>query len=77
MKATLRIGKSGIDAIIDEARTQLKARGEIKVRVNRSLEDKTRRVAEELASRTNSRVVDVRGKTFILGDLDVDTNSKN
>jgi RNA-binding protein YhbY len=78
VEATLHVGKEGLDKIVGEARDQLEARNRIKVRVNRPMvqgrmKDSARDLAEELAIKTGSRVVDVRGRTFILekiGDVD-------
>ncbi len=67
----VRIGKSGItEGVIGEIKRQLESRGVIKVRVLRTyLREsglKTKDVAEEVASRVNARVRDVRGHVFVL-----------
>lgn len=71
MEVTLRVGKDGLDSIVQEARDQLESRDRIKVKVNQPLvegrmRDFTEGVAEELAVKTDARVVWVKGRTFVL-----------
>jgi len=68
-KPTVWIGKGGIGVpIVDEIKKQLKAQGNVKVKVlkavlrEKSMED----VASEVAEKTGSELIEVRGHTFIL-----------
>ncbi len=70
---SVRIGKKGLsDSIIDEINGQFKNRDidALKIEVKHSgtySSDKGREeIAEEVASKTDSRLVEVRGKKFIL-----------
>ncbi len=71
LQATLRIGKKGITlGIIQEINNQLKSRGIIKIKVLKNFIEEfnisVKAVAEELSKRTNSKILEIRGKTFIL-----------
>jgi len=71
MEVTLRVGKSGLERIVEEAKDQLEARKKIKVRVNQPMVEGrmgefTGKMANKLAGETGARVVRVRGRTFIL-----------
>jgi RNA-binding protein YhbY len=71
LEPTLFIGKSKIDKVVEEAKKQLDARAEIKVKVNSPLiegrmSEFTKKIAEELAQKTGSEVLWVRGRTFVL-----------
>jgi len=54
--------------VLDEILNQLKKRGSVKVRILRSAlqDDKARNIAEKVAQKTNSILIEVRGHTFIL-----------
>ncbi len=67
----LNIGKAGLEAVVEEARAQLRKRREVKFRINQPLiegrmKEQAGRMAEELARLTGAEVVDVRGRTFTL-----------
>ena len=71
MDATLKIGKGGLEKIVDEADAQLKANKEIKIKVNRNIiegrkNEFTRGLAEALAEKTGAEIVWVKGRTFVL-----------
>jgi len=64
---TLQVGKSGVtDATIAELVAQLKQRRLVKVRLLPSQGGDAAAVAEDLAGKTDSIVVDVRGHTVVL-----------
>ena len=67
----LNIGKSGLEAVAEEARHQLKKHGTVKFRINKPLvegrmKEQAEKMAKELAGRLGAEVVDVRGRTFTL-----------
>jgi RNA-binding protein YhbY len=71
MEPTLFIGKSKIEKVVKEAKKQLDARDEIKVKVNQPLiegrmSEFTKKVADELSQKTDSKVLWVKGRTFVL-----------
>ncbi|MBR9689513.1 MAG: YhbY family RNA-binding protein [Candidatus Altiarchaeota archaeon] len=71
MGITLFVGKAGVDAIVEEAKSQLKSKKEIKVKVNPPIiegrmHEFARKIADELAEKTNSKVLWVKGRTFVL-----------
>jgi RNA-binding protein len=68
-KPTLHIGKEGVTKqIINEVVKQLDAREIIKVKILKTAlqENETKNIAEGIAYRTDSEIVDVRGHTFLL-----------
>ena len=64
----IQIGKSGITgALIDEIRLQVRRQKVLKVRVLKSARTRdTEELAKEVAEKTKSRLLDVRGSTFTL-----------
>ncbi len=71
MEATIKIGKSGVDKIVEETKLQLKVRKEIKIKVNRPMVEGrmsvfTKEIAEDLAKKTDSKILWIKGRTFIL-----------
>jgi len=67
LDATLRVGKKGIDAVVDELGSQLEDAQFVKVKFLRSARGGTTadELADELASRVNADVVRVRGHTAV------------
>jgi RNA-binding protein len=66
---TVHVGKEGLtDGIVEEVKTQIKRHMLIKVRVLPAADMDKDAVAEELAQRTGSKVVDTRGFTVLLSD---------
>lgn len=68
---TLKIGKGGLDKIVDEADVQLKINKELKIKVNRNIiegrkNEFTRGLAETLAKKIGAEIVWVKGRTFVL-----------
>ena len=71
MDVTLKIGKDGVDKIVNQADNQLKQRKEIKIKINSPLvkgrmSEFTRSIANDLAQKTKSSIVWVKGRTFVL-----------
>ena len=64
----IQVGKSGItDALVDEIRLQVRRQKVLKVRVLKSARTRdTGEIAGEVAEKTKSRLLDVRGSTFTL-----------
>ncbi len=65
------IGKKGLDeGVIHEINTQLKKDGILKVEIRKgaliSTEMERKEIAEKVAELTNSELIDIRGKRFIL-----------
>ncbi len=67
LEPILQIGKSGIEAVVDELRTQLKNKKLIKVKFLRAalLEGDRHEMAEKLANLTGSELIEVRGNTAV------------
>jgi RNA-binding protein len=66
---TVHVGKEGIDeGVLNEITAQLKSARLIKVRVLTTVDIDPKTAAEELASSTNSVIVDVRGGVVVLTD---------
>ncbi len=66
---TVHVGKDGLkDSVFEEVSAQLKKNRLIKIRVLANAEDDAAGTAEELASRTNGVVVDVRGGVVVMTD---------
>lgn len=65
--ATIRVGKSGLDPVVSELRSQLKDRTLVKVKFLRSSRGgtTTEELATELASRVNAEIIDTRGHTAV------------
>ena len=67
LDATLRVGKKGIDAVVDELDTQLEESQFVKVKFLRAARGGTtsEELAETLGERVNATVVRVRGHTAV------------
>ncbi|MFW6017373.1 MAG: YhbY family RNA-binding protein [Halapricum sp.] len=67
LDATLRVGKGGVDAVVDELASQLESSDLVKVVFLRSARGGTtsEQLADELAERTNAEVVQTRGHTAV------------
>ncbi len=64
LKATVWIGKQGCtDAIVEEIRIQLKSRPRVKIKWLRNCEIDP----EDVALRAGARLLQVRGRTMVLG----------
>ncbi len=62
---TVWVGKKGVDAAADEAKTQLEDRDLVKVKILRAGGD-PEEAAMELAEEADAEVVDVRGRTAVV-----------
>ena len=67
LDATLRVGKSGIDPVVDELGNQLDNEDMVKVKFLRSSlgGTDTKELADELADRADATVVQTRGHTAV------------
>ncbi len=67
IEPALQIGKSGIEAVVDELRTQLKNKKLIKVKFLKTAlhEGDKNEMAEKLAKMTGSELIEVRGNTAV------------
>ncbi len=65
----IRIGKKGItEGIIQEIRIILKKDKIVKIKCLQSIPTKsTKAIAKNVSELTNSKIIEIRGKTFILG----------
>ncbi len=65
----IQIGKSGItDSLIHEIKIQVRRQKILKIKILKSARTTDRdKIAKEVAEKTNSRLLDVRGNTFTLG----------
>ncbi len=69
LEPTVHIGKEGLtDGVVEEVRAQVKRARLVKVRVLPNADMSADEVAAELAERSGSVVVDVRGFTVLLCD---------
>jgi RNA-binding protein len=67
IEPTLHVGKSGIDVVVEELKTQLKNRNIVKVKILKSafIETGKKELAEKLANLSNSELIEVRGNTAV------------
>ncbi len=67
LEATLQVGKSGIETVVEELKKQLKLRKMVKVKLLKSafLEGDKKELAEKLADLTGSEIIEVRGNTAV------------
>jgi len=69
LSPTVHVGKEGIDeGVLNEITAQLKKARLIKVKILSTVDIEPKDIAEELASSTNSVIVDVRGGVVVLTD---------
>ncbi|NLI74330.1 MAG: YhbY family RNA-binding protein [Euryarchaeota archaeon] len=69
LEPTVHIGKEGVsEGVVEELRAQVKRTRLVKVRVLPNADLPIKEVATELAERSGSVVVDVRGFTVLLCD---------
>jgi len=68
LKPIMRIGKRGINEnIIEDINDHLKKRKLIKIKLLKSFRGKdTNKIAEEIAEKTNSKIIDIIGFVFVL-----------
>lgn len=67
LETTLRVGKAGIESVVDELHTQLDSRALVKVKFLRSARGGTDvdTLAPELAERVEADLVETRGHTAV------------
>jgi RNA-binding protein len=66
-KPTLWIGKNGIASdLVEEANRQLQDREVVKIRVHRIVTLSVKEVADIMASKTESTVIEVKGRTLVI-----------
>jgi RNA-binding protein len=69
LRPTVHVGKEGVtDTLIEEIVKQIKIRKVVKVRLLPSVEEDRKQVAEDLAKRSNSVLIEVVGHTVLLSD---------
>ncbi len=69
LRPTVHVGKEGVtDTLIEEIAKQVKNRKVVKVRLLPSVEEDRKRVAEDLATRSDSVLIEVVGHTVLLCD---------
>ncbi len=67
--ADVRIGKNGLTPqVIEEIRRRLKDHKVVKVKIGIDVEDR-REFARQVAEAVNAKLIEVRGKTFILAEV--------
>ena len=68
LDVTVWVGKSGIDAVVDELNDQLADRDVVKIKFLRAARagSSTDEKAAELADRVNADLVDIRGHTAVM-----------
>jgi RNA-binding protein len=66
-KPTLWIGKNGIASdLVEEANRQLQDKEVVKIRVHRIVTLSVKEVADIMASKTESTVIEVKGRTLVI-----------
>lgn len=67
IEPSIHIGKSGIEAVIEELKIQLKKKNMVKVKILRSafMEEEKSKIVEKLALLSNSDLIEVRGNTAV------------
>jgi len=69
LRPTVHVGKEGVtDTLIEEIAKQVKNRKVVKVRLLPSVEEDRKKVAEDLAARSDSVLIEVVGHTVLLCD---------
>ena len=69
LRPTVHVGKEGVtDTLIEEIAKQVKNRKVVKVRLLPGVEEDRKLVAEDLAKRSNSVLIEVVGHTVLLCD---------
>ena len=69
LRPTVHVGKEGVtDTLIEEIAQQVKARKVVKVRLLPSVEEDRKQVAQDLADRSDSVLIEVVGHTVLLCD---------
>ncbi len=65
--STLHVGKSGIDVVVEELKTQLKNRDIVKVKILKTafIDTGKKELAEKLARLSNAELIEVRGNTAV------------
>ena len=69
MEPTIRIGKNGLtETVLEEIRKQLSKKKLIKIKMLKSLADKSSRkkIGEELVGKTNAQLIDQVGFVYVL-----------
>ena len=68
LDVTVWVGKSGIDAVVDELTDQLDDRELVKIKFLRAARgtDDTEELAEKLAEKVNAELIETRGHTAVL-----------
>jgi len=67
IKATVNVGKDGVtDEVVEELVRQLKKKKLVKARLLQSVDKERGAAGQDLASRTDSTLVEVRGRTVVL-----------
>lgn len=73
MPADVRIGKNGVsEGVISEIKRRLKDKGYVKVKILKNAPEidlmNRKEIAEIVAKKVGARLIDVRGRTFVLLD---------
>ena len=67
LKPTVHVGKDGLtENVVTELKNQIKINRVVKVKVLPSSVEKKREIAEELAKRSGTMLVEIRGSTILL-----------
>ncbi len=67
LDATLHVGKSGMEPVVEELKTQLKNKKMVKVKFLKTsfIEVGKKELAEKLANMTDSELIEIRGNTAV------------
>ena len=67
LKPTVYVGKDGLtENVVTELKNQIKINRVVKVKVMASSVDQKREIAEELAERSATKLIEIRGSTILL-----------
>lgn len=72
LKPTIHVGKDGVtEGLIEEVKLQIKKNKLVKVRLLPSAEGSREEISRDIASKSGSRLVEIRGNTVLLSDESV------
>jgi RNA-binding protein len=67
LKPTVRVGKDGLtENVVTELKNQIKINRVVKVKILPSSVEKKQEIAEEMAERSATKLIEIRGSTILL-----------
>lgn len=69
LKPTIHVGKDGVtEGLIEEVKLQIRKNKLVKIRLLPSAEGSRDEISSDIASKSSSRLVEIRGNTALLSD---------